>query len=349
MNKIVFITNRLIGGGSERVLVTLANSFYKKGYQVSIISFQKGETYQIEKGIKVYAIGGKNSKINHIKKIRKYVHMIKPDTVISFEYFVNMQVAVSCMGMKTNLIASERNDPSQRGGGFPTRIIRNMLYGLVDCLVCQTPDAKRYFPRRIQKKTLIIPNPIKEDLPIPWKGERKKRIVNFCRIEKQKNLHLLIDSFDEIRKKYHDYELVIYGDGTEKKDIIEYIKEKNADGQIKIYPAEQDVHRLVIDSKMFVSSSDYEGLSNSMIEAMAIGLPTICTDCPVGGARMMIKNGINGILVDVGDVNGMAAAMVRLIEDSKLSNELSINGAKIRERLCVNRIVGMWEEAMKRK
>ena len=71
---------------------------------------------------------------------------------------------------------------------------------------------------------------------------------------------------------------------------------------------------------MFVSSSDFEGLSNSMLEAMAMGIPTICTDCPCGGAKMVIENGINGLLTPVGDKDELSAAMQQVADNSQIAH-----------------------------
>ena len=95
---------------------------------------------------------------------------------------------------------------------------------------------------------------------------------------------------------------------------------------------------------MFVSSSDYEGLSNSMLEAMAIGLPTICTDCPCGGARMVIKNGKNGLLVPVRDRASMKDAMKRIAESDVFSCSLSKQASKVREELSIEKIAELWEK-----
>lgn len=77
---------------------------------------------------------------------------------------------------------------------------------------------------------------------------------------------------------------------------------------------------------------------------MAIGLPTICTDCPAGGARAIIKDHENGILVPVDDVQAMADAMKEVADNPELSEKLSINGTKIREVLSVDKIVNQWME-----
>ena len=93
---------------------------------------------------------------------------------------------------------------------------------------------------------------------------------------------------------------------------------------------------------MFVSSSDYEGMSNSMLEAMALGLPVICTDCPAGGARAVIRNGENGILTPVGDANALYLAMKNLAETPDFAETLGKNAVKIRTEQSVEKIIEKW-------
>ena len=102
------------------------------------------------------------------------------------------------------------------------------------------------------------------------------------------------------------------------------------------------------ESAIYVSSSDYEGISNSMLEALAIGIPAVCTDCPVGGARRYIRDGENGYLIPVGDADVMADRMLALMEDKKLGESFSKESVKIREELTDDRIFGMWKALLVR-
>ena len=99
-------------------------------------------------------------------------------------------------------------------------------------------------------------------------------------------------------------------------------------------------------SAMFVLSSDYEGISNSMLEALAMGLPSVVTDCPVGGAKMVIENNINGILVPVGDVQSMFEGMKKILDDKGFAKKLSKNAIKIRDKYPVDKIAKMWLDVM---
>ena len=136
--------------------------------------------------------------------------------------------------------------------------------------------------------------------------------------------------------------MAIFGDGEEYDKLIRLVKEKHLDKAVEISHSRTDIHERIVNSKIYVSSSDYEGLSNSMLEAMAIGLPTICTDCPCGGARMVISNGINGVLIPVGDKNALVSALEKLSENYELADNISTNASALREKLSVDKITEQW-------
>ncbi|SDH73739.1 glycosyltransferase [Desulfosporosinus hippei] len=345
MKKIVFISNRLGGGGAERVLTMIANRLAQtQEYTVSVFAMNKCEkNYYVHEAIHVTELDGTASKLQTIKLIRKHILIEKPDVIVAFEYHINMKVLIATLGMKLHIIISERNDPARKGGKPGLKQLRNLLYRKADCLVCQTPDAKAYFPQFIQNRTVVIPNPIKEDLPVRWQGKRNYEIVSFCRLEKQKNLPLLIDAFALVHKDYPEYKLSLYGDGSEKNRIETYILKKSLQDCISLHGSIIDIHEKIVDCAMFVSSSDYEGLSNSMIEAMALGLPCIVTDCPCGGARMMIDSYVNGILVPVGDAQALYEAIKYVIQNPEKAEFMSKNGTNMRRNLAVGKIVSEWE------
>ena len=284
MNKnIIFIINYFGNGGAATVMKILIEELRKDGYNIKLVVFlDDSKKYPIPDKVD-YIIIKEKAKIKSIFQLRKILKKYSRSIVISFEYFINLKVIMANMFLKNKLIVSERNDPNTRGNNI--KGIRNFLYRFSNMLVCQTEDAKEYFPKYIKNKTVVIPNPVRDDLPKRFVGERNKNIVNFCRIEKQKNLPMLIDAFEIVLQKYPEYRLVIYGDGSEKNNIKQYIINKKLDEYIKLEEFTQNLHEKIKNFAMFVSSSNYEGISNSMLEAMAIGLPTICTDCPCGRCK----------------------------------------------------------------
>lgn len=292
-SKICFVSDHLFGGGSERVLTLLANEFQKNGYCVTIIAFHSEERYPISDAIKIISLQKPDNILYSILELRKLFRQLRPSVIISFEYATNIFVSLANVYLKSKLIVSERNDPNRVGNVIPKKQLRNFAYRyLTDRIVFQTQDAKDFFSEGIGKKAIVILNPLKPNLPVPYEGKRRNVVINFCRLHKQKNLPLLIDSFLEFQKDYSSYQLHIYGDGKEYEYLKDYIKQQNCDKIVMLKPNEANVHNAVRDCAMFVSTSDYEGLSNSMLEAMAIGLPVVCTDCPCGGARMVDRKSV---------------------------------------------------------
>ena len=189
----------------------------------------------------------------------------------------------------------------------------------------------------------IIPNPV-NDLFIknPYSEERKKVIVNVGRIEGQKNQLLLIKSFEKIMDKFPDYKLIIYGEGSKKEELIKYINERKLNDRVVLAGQVDNIYDKIYDASLFVLSSDYEGMPNALIEAMCLGLPVISTDCPCGGPKMLIKDGVNGFLVPVNDENIMSETISRILADDKLRKELSINASKLKEMVSSNVVNQKW-------
>lgn len=270
-------------------------------------------------------------------------------TVVAFLYD-SIFLALLSANKTNKLIISERGDPCQSNGSKTTEAFMKGEFQKADEIVFQSPDVKKWYNENTCVKGQVIFNPVKADLPEPYFGSRKSAIVNFCRISSQKNLILLVDAFEKLHRDYPDYELHIFGDsvGNDAEGYVDKvrdrIKDKNLEGCVSIFPSKKDIHSVIRDYGMFVSSSDFEGMSNSMLEAMALGLPSVCTDCPAGGARAVIKDGENGLLVPVNDSEALYRGMKRVIENPKLAEKLSHNAVKIREDLSVEKIIDKWME-----
>lgn len=252
-------------------------------------------------------------------------------------------LALASKGLPVNTVYCERSNPIRHNIQDSLIKLRDKYYPKYKSGIFQTEEVMSYYTRLRGPKRIIL-NPVIQGLPDPYQGERKHEIVTFCRLGKEKHLTLLIDAFERIREHYPDYSVKIYGDGSEKEFLQEYIKTKHLDHCAYIESFASNVHELVLDARMYVSTSDYEGLSNSMLEAMAIGLPCICTDCDGGGARMMIDDHVNGLLIPKGDADALYHAMIELISSDSLCDKLSENAAIIREELTPERIAKQWED-----
>lgn len=181
---------------------------------------------------------------------------------------------------------------------------------MADGCVFQTSDAQKWFPKRLQKKSRIIYNAVKEEFyqvdRTPVRGE----IVTCGRLTEQKNHRLLIDAFAEVQKIYPFATLKIYGEGALREKLQNQIESLNLNEKVFLMGATNDVAKALQTADLFVLSSDYEGMPNALMEAMAAGVPCISTDCPCGGPRELFGND-NNFLIPVGD----KTVLVRKITD----------------------------------
>ena len=342
---LIFVSNSLSRGGAERVIVNIANHFATSKYDVHLVSRHDDKSYETASSIKLHYIT-EQSTFRYIRILRKLINATNPKAVISFQHTINFCTILASLPLRgMRVVVSERNDPSKARHLLLRNILRFMLYPFASTLVCQTDDAKFYFPKYIQRKSVVILNPLTPNLPQKSISveQREKRVVNFCRLHPAKNIPLLLEAFKMFERLHPDYKLQIFGNGDEKEYLMQLVEDMQMQQMVEIHPACQDIHARVINAAMFVSSSNYEGLSNSMLEAMAMGLPTICTDCPCGGARMMIKDGVNGLLTSVGDAAKLCEAMCRVVDNPSLAKTMSTNAMKLREQLDIRQIAKQWE------
>lgn len=296
-----------------------------------------------------------NYKIKTVKTIndlRAFLISHQDATIINFGFNIFDKVYFSAKGLDFKIIYAETNAANKYSTDkfceFTKKSIKKS-----DSLIFQTNEEAKDHGLFEGDKIHIIHNPIKQDLPIPYIGQRKKNIVNFCRLSRQKNLLLLIQAFEMFNKEIPGYSLEIYAETTGsknpeyKKELDDYIQKNSLNDCVHILPPSSNIHNIILSSAMFVSSSDYEGISNSMIEAMAIGLPCVCTDCDGGGAREMITDGENGLLVPVRDVNALKKAMVRMITEEGLAEKCSRNATEIRETHSIKIISEKWLDIIK--
>lgn len=347
--KILIILNDLKNGGVERVLSVLANYLAERDYDVHMlaiasdcVSYPLSEKvrYEYVPIMQIYKKVGILREFEIMGKIHKEIKRIAPDYVIGFDDSIIIRSVPSAWLQGRKILVSERIDPSIYG--LPMRIVRQVAYDMAKSVVFQTEDAQKFFPKRTQRKSVVIPNPLTENLPYRLE-ETNKDIIMACRLRSQKNVHLAIRGFAKFYPGHEDYRLVVYGEGEQLEELQALAKELGV-GDNVVFPGHvSDIHQRMRSCAMYLSTSDYEGISNSMLEALAIGAPSVCTDCPVGGARMFIKDGVNGILTPVGDADAVAAALTRIADDADFAASISKESVKIRELLSTDVICPQWE------
>jgi glycosyltransferase involved in cell wall biosynthesis len=223
------------------------------------------------------------------------------------------------------------------------------LYPKADGFVFQTADAMAYYKDYIGDRGVVLPNAINNEfVKEPYKGKREKVIVSAGRFSQQKNHLLLIDAFSKISQKHCDYNLVIYGDGELKSKYEERINELKIKGRVFMPGFVHDFGSCILNASLFVLSSNFEGMPNALMEAMALGLPCISTDCPSGGPKYLINDRVNGLLVPLGDSGRLAEAMDVVLSNEELAYRIGNNARRITETLRSDSIYEKWEIYIKK-
>lgn len=343
MNIILTVTT-LYKGGAERVVTNLANALVDKGHNVEVLLYKESKVgYPLDKRVTLkFDKVGLTNPIAHIFWRRKYIKHRNPNIVISFLDQLNIINILALLGARTPIIVANRDDPRYSPHNPIVRIIRNFLFHFTDGIVVQNQHNLDYFSSRLRKKSTIIYNAVNmngyENKAII--SPKLNKIVWVGRLTKQKNPQMMIKAFYKFSKEHSDYRLYMYGDGVLRNELTELIHRYSLNDRVFLMGSVDNIFDCIVDAKLFVMTSNYEGMPNALLEAMCIGLPVISTK--VAGATDVIKNGYNGFLIDQLDNNGLATLMDQLVNDPGMRSNLSINAVKLYSNLRSDVIVDKW-------
>ena len=158
---------------------------------------------------------------------------------------------------------------------------------------------------------------------------------------------MLLKAFIEVHRKHPDYILKIYGgdsfDGT--KEILEgIIAENQAEDYIQLMGASNSLEKELTNAAVYAFSSDWEGLPNALLEAMALGLPIVATDCPCGGPRTVMQDGVNGLLIPIKDQKALEDGINKLIENPEYGEQLGEKAREIANIANAKAIFEQWRD-----
>lgn len=335
-------------GGAERQIILLSNQLAKRGLDVTlcILSEYKSK-YKIDKTVNIADLtgveGGRLTIWKRFKAFRKFVIEQHPDVIVNY----NLQSAYFCLAIpkkaRGKIVYAERGDPYDSEYSGLLGIIRDITVKRMNGLVFQSEGARDFFDESVKKKSVVIHNSVnipQEKYPIL--AEREKKIVNVGRLHPQKNQKLLINAFAKVSKTFPDYVLEIYGDGPLHDELQQQINSLQIGDKVHIKASRTDIWDCIYRASMFVLTSDYEGMPNALMEAMALGLPCIATNCRPGGARTLIEDGVNGFVVPLKDLKGLVDKMVYMLSHSDEAENMAQNARKLQETHSDKAIFDQW-------
>lgn len=343
--RFLFITHARNFGGAERAITVLASALAELGHDVHMIQYRFFDTdYPISPLVKIHPMPKKPSNLSFVakktfktKQIRRMVKEIKPDFVIPMLGSVVESAFIATRFLKTKFIATVRNNPATSPDTRLGRFKRNLVCWFSDAVFVQNDEQKKYFSSFIRNKSFAVPNAVfsaffEKTADI---SDKPHQIISVGRYVKQKNQLLLIDAVADLLDKYPDIKLSFYGgtlDDEVASQLTSRIKEYSAESNITLCGRVSDIENYLQKADLFVLSSDFEGMPNALMEAMAVGLPCISTDCPTGPSDL-IANGENGLLVPVNDRTAMTNAIKYMLDNPDKARSM---GAKAKEFIFNN-------------
>lgn len=356
MLRLSLVISSLNSGGAERVLSGLANYWVSKGYHVSIVTMMAPETkpfYFLDSRIHLIQLDQSQTRsslflrlfniFRRIFSLRKTLKLLKPDVVVSFVDVMNLTTLMAAWGLELPVVVSERTHPAYYKLPILYQKLRYWLYPKASCVVMQTESAAAYFKDFFNLK--VIPNVVSYPSKTKvWSGENVRHIVSIGRLCPYKGFETLFYAFSILVKQYKNLHLTIYGEGLERLKLEHLARSLDLCDKISLPGLTKNVQEVLLEADLFVFPSHYEGFSNALCEAMAIGLPVIASNC--SGNVDIIRDQIDGRLFPVGDVEKLAALMKELIRDQEQRKRLSEQAHVICQRFHADSIFKLWDEAL---
>ena len=362
-------------GGAERVITDKVNYLSKEGHQLMLVSYEQGDhplPYELHPSVlykdldcrfftlsryslplHVYHYYRLKRKIK--KSLQKVVKDYQPDVVVLASDWQTLVGAVVEAAHPIPLIAEFHNtyDYVMRkvgvsGGWLKAKLTqfyyRQTIKDLGKCaqLVVLTESDARGWRQHFQNVT-VIPNPVTQypdvidDTP-----KDSGRIIFVGRFNHEKRIDRLITAFSMIADKYPDWHVDIFGEGNEKKNLINQIRDMKLDSRVIIHEPTKAIYDEYKRSEMLVLCSEHEASPLVLVEAMACGIPCVSFDCP-NGPREIIQDGITGLLAKDGDVKDLSAKMEWMITHDKERKEMGINARVYAATRKLSVVMREWE------
>ena len=362
--KIAFLVNSLGKGGAERVAVNLAEHFWKSGYDVLLVTSRRHpEEYEVtfpakrrllEEEIAGAPLGRAGKIPARVSGLQRIWKQERPDLVVALIGKMNLYAMLSARGLKIPVVLSVRSDPAREYPSRLQKLLAERLFRRAAGVVFQTEDAMNFFSEKVQRHSTVLPNALdKSFVRARYEGLRDEEIVMVGRMDANKNNHILLRAFANIHEDYPAMRVVIYGGGLEGSDTEPMLRQLSESLDIKekvLFRGRQtDIREKIERARIFVLASDYEGMPNALLEAMATGLAVISTDCPCGGPRSVIEDGKNGFLIPPGDEKALTVALRRILDNPDLEERLGREAAKLGEQLGPERVCGRWQEEIENR
>lgn len=350
--KLLIIVPNLCLGGQERVAVNTLE-IMKKDFEVTLLIFDdKNQVYYPDGKVVNINIPASPSYIKKIFNVLKRVGKVRQiKKKLGIQYSISFGETANIVNVLSKV--KDRVFISIRGyQGIGVSLLDKYLYNKCDKIIACSEEIKHKIQTisySSSKKAVCIYNPYAFD-KIKRLGEENVEDVDFSlptivshgRLEQVKNYVSLIRAFSVAKKEVADLQLIIIGEGAERKNLEEEIDRLKLKESAKLIGFRENPFKYIAKSKIFVLTSKFEGFPNALVEGM-IFLPVISVDCRTGPREIIGKNGENGILIKDYDDVAIAKAILGLLKDNEMYDKyrqlaqkraLEFSGEAYRKNLC---------------
>jgi GalNAc-alpha-(1->4)-GalNAc-alpha-(1->3)-diNAcBac-PP-undecaprenol alpha-1,4-N-acetyl-D-galactosaminyltransferase len=362
---LLIVLSQLRMGGAERAALKLAKSLSQRAYDIKIITFTQDEDfYELPEAIKRIQLDLARpaptilhtlyNTVLRVWGLRKAILAEKPNVVLTMLPINDILTSLALFGTGIPQVISTRVYPSIYSERRALSLMKRILYPLAKFIVSvSTGVDQAYSWIDASKRTVIGNSPSivsADDMEVEAAFQMpadKHYIVSVGRFVPDKNFALLVDSFGKIAVQNPDWNLMIIGDGAQKDALAKQASDLGIAARVFLPGRTQKPFPVLKAANIFVLPSDYEGVPNVVLEAMACGLPVITTDY-YGEPRDIICHDENGLIVPRSDAQAMADAMQRLIDDEELARKLAQNGLKYVKNIDTQKLIAAWDEVFQK-
>lgn len=375
MRKVFFVIPTLRGGGAERVVLHITRYLDRNKFEPRLSIFERGGELWQDLPLDLQPLILKEGKLRYLYSFfppsilfpfAKLLRKERPDVIMSFTWYSNA-IAIGARflsGLNCKIIVSERTSIAtyiylNRLAHLLRNFIIRFLYPKADLIISPAKEIAESLVSSYgipREKVRVVHNPVdlniiyekaKENVEHPWFEKEGNIIVAVGRLGREKGFSWLIKAVSYLSRNNIDCRLVILGEGSERKNLEVLIKELGLEKRVELVGFQENPYKYLSHSTIFVLSSLYEGFPNVLLEALALGVPSIATRCPTGPEEI-ITDEVNGILVPPADEKALTDAIKRLLLDEDLRKRLSDAGKKRAEDFGVEKIIKQYEEVIER-
>ena len=346
--KIIHLIGQMERGGAERQLLYLAKELKDRGWEQVVVTLNPGQPWDAlvtEMGIPLVCIPRRSSRLLRLLQLSRIVRREQPAVIHSWSNHTNVY-ARWLMGGAPARIFSFRNNPAVDNLGRPIHRVKNAgIYRAADCVISnstaaiESARAAGVSPRRTEviRNILMVQGRAKPGEPVAI-----PRVVAAGALVQIKAYNILIEAFGKLASEGCAFELLLAGDGPERKRLQQLATDVGLNGRFRMIGPVDDVPALLATAHLAVHSSRSESLSNTILEAMAEGLPVVATD--VGGTGEILMDRRNGLLVPANDPSLLALRVKELLQSPVLREEYGTAAlAMVRDRFDAGRVTAQYE------